>query len=470
MFDGAAVATGGEVAGDQVAQDQAEAAVNPEAEGDATSQETDEQDSLIQALFAHEPQSNRREIIFIDTSVEDYQTLISGIDTNAEVVLLDSNRDGIEQIAKVVSGRNGIDAIHIVSHGDQAELRLGTARLTLDSMNGEYADELAVIQQALTDQADFLIYGCNFGEGTTGQQAAARLAQLTGADVAASTDLTGSADLGGDWNLELSTGGIETVVAFSSEVQRVWSGILADGDTTVSFQEGVDGYTSTQDTHIEEDVPTTSFGSNTDVEVDLQNSGLGEEQALIRFDNLFGSGAGQIPLGATIISATLTLDGADTSSSSATISLHRMLTTWSESSTWNSLTSGISTDDVEASSTADATIPNPDIIETKVLTGLESTLQAWSDGATNHGWILKATVRMDGFSVHRRPARPACAHNSRSNTARVGVTPRPDSQATGRLTLMQRTRVEIPTMAVFKTVPQSTRPTSPIKSESPSSP
>ena len=37
-----------------------------------------------------------------------------------------------------------------------------------------------------------------------------RLGTLTGADVAASDDLTGSARLGGDWDLEYGNGRIET--------------------------------------------------------------------------------------------------------------------------------------------------------------------------------------------------------------------------------------------------------------------
>ena len=161
LFDAAAVATGAEVATDQVAQDQADTAVNPDADQAATSPEADEQGALLQAIASVEPVSNRREIVFVDTGVEDYQTLIAGLDPSAEVVLLDATRDGVEQIAEALAGRSDIDAIHIVSHGDQAELQLGTARLTMDSMNGKYADELATIGQALTENGDILIYGCH---------------------------------------------------------------------------------------------------------------------------------------------------------------------------------------------------------------------------------------------------------------------------------------------------------------------
>ena len=346
--------------------------------------------SASEIIISYATLPQRQEIVFVDTSVEDYQTLIEGVDPGAEVFLLDSTRDGIEQIAEVIKGRSGIDAIHIVSHGDAGKLRLGTGRLTLGSMAGEYTDELASISQALTNGADLLIYGCNFGEGQPGQTAATRLAQLTGTDVAASTDLTGSAPLGGDWDLEFSTGQIETAVAFTLEAQQAWLGVLVDGDTTVGFQEGVNGYTGTQDTYLDENFPTTSQGSATTLQVDLDDGGGAEQHTLIKFDNLFGAGVGQIPLGSTIISASLTLDVSDISVSSATVSLHRMLSTWDETSTWNLMTNGIQTDDVEASSTVDGTVVNAGTLGAVTVTGLETSLQAWSDGATNEGWAIKS--------------------------------------------------------------------------------
>ena len=177
----------------------------------------------------------RREIIFVDTKVDDYQALLSDINPHAEVVLLDASRDGVQQIAEALAGREDFDAIHIVSHGDQAELQLGITRLTLDSMLAGHADDLVIIGQALSEDADILVYGCNFGEGALGQAAAARLAELTGADVAASTDDTGHAIFGADWDLEYSTGSIETSIAFSLDMQQNWGHLLnvaVDATTT----------------------------------------------------------------------------------------------------------------------------------------------------------------------------------------------------------------------------------------------
>jgi hypothetical protein len=49
---------------------------------------------------------------------------------------------------------------------------------------------------------------------------------LTLADVAASNDLTGSAALGGDWQLEFKTGSIETSVALDADAQADYEGVF----------------------------------------------------------------------------------------------------------------------------------------------------------------------------------------------------------------------------------------------------
>ncbi len=53
------------------------------------------------------------------------------------------------------------------------------------------------------------------------------LSELCDCDVAASVDDTGHAGLGGDWDLEYATGGIETNVAISIAAQQNWAGLLA---------------------------------------------------------------------------------------------------------------------------------------------------------------------------------------------------------------------------------------------------
>ncbi len=161
------------------------------------------------------------------------------------------------------------------------------------------------------------------------------------------------------------------------------------GETTVTFQEGVDGYASTLDTWLDEVNPTTVQGSNTEVQVNLDTGGGDDAHGLIRFDNLFGTGDRQIPIGSDIISATLTFDVTNQSVAGANVRFYRMLSTWDETSTWNSMANGIQLNDVEASSTADATVWDASVTGLITVTGFEDTLQAWSDGDSNFGWAIQ---------------------------------------------------------------------------------
>ncbi|NJK73439.1 MAG: DUF4347 domain-containing protein, partial [Microcoleus sp. SU_5_6] len=105
-----------------------------------------------------------RAIAFIDTQVEDYQSLIAGVKPGTEVVVLDRAKDAIDQITQVLAAHNNIDSIHIVSHGSSGSLQLGKTRFSLDNLE-TYSQQLQQWRNALTAGADILIYGCNVGSG-----------------------------------------------------------------------------------------------------------------------------------------------------------------------------------------------------------------------------------------------------------------------------------------------------------------
>ncbi|TAL51313.1 MAG: DUF4347 domain-containing protein, partial [Methylovulum sp.] len=146
-----------------------------------------------------------KEIVFIESNVVDYQGLIDGIKPGVEVHVLDASGDGLAQIAEILAGRSGIDAVHILSHGSEGAVQLGALTLTAHNIETR-SGELAEIGQALSADADILLYGCDVAADADGKALVDRLAVLTGADVAASDDLTGSAYLKADWDLEFLTG------------------------------------------------------------------------------------------------------------------------------------------------------------------------------------------------------------------------------------------------------------------------
>jgi len=56
---------------------------------------------------------NVSHVVFIDSNVEDYQSLISGVSPNAEVIILDETLGGIEQITERLATKQNIEAHHL---------------------------------------------------------------------------------------------------------------------------------------------------------------------------------------------------------------------------------------------------------------------------------------------------------------------------------------------------------------------
>jgi uncharacterized delta-60 repeat protein len=149
-----------------------------------------------------------KSILFIDSRVFNYQSFIDGLTEPTEVFVFDGASDGLSQMASYLYGRTGIDAIHVISHGSLGTLYLGST--VLDGGNlANYQSQLASIGSALSETGDILLYGCNVAQGDVGVQFIGNLARATWADVAASSNATGTESLGGDWVLESTTGSVE---------------------------------------------------------------------------------------------------------------------------------------------------------------------------------------------------------------------------------------------------------------------
>jgi len=166
-----------------------------------------------------------REIVFVDAGVKDYQTLIKGVREDADVIVLDPKQDGVLQISEALKGRDGIDAVHIVSHGGQGYFLIGDTQLDANTI-AAYGADLSAWGASLTNEADILIYGCDVAATESGEALLAHVSELTGADVAASTDSTGATAKGGDWDLEKSTGLIQSAHFAAPADMAAFNGLL----------------------------------------------------------------------------------------------------------------------------------------------------------------------------------------------------------------------------------------------------
>jgi uncharacterized delta-60 repeat protein len=183
----------------------------------------------------------KSEVVFIDASVDNYELLVDDIRESShhdiEIVLLEDNVDGITAITDALRGRSNIDSVHILSHGSDGSVSLGNTQLSTDTIE-LYASELAQWGSSLSADADLLFYGCELAATDTGESLVDEIGMLTGADVAASSDLTGSASLGGDWDFEYVVGDVRSSLSFIEEVRPTWEGVLATFTVTTTDDAG----------------------------------------------------------------------------------------------------------------------------------------------------------------------------------------------------------------------------------------
>lgn len=164
---------------------------------------------------------------------------------------------------------------------------------------------------------------------------------------------------------------------------------------TLSFQQGVNGYASASDTMLHGAYADTDYSDLATITADMSDAGS-SSQVLVRFDNIVGGAAEQIPPGAVVSSATLTLHSLDSGNGGQ---LHAMLAGWTDQSTWNDMVDGVQADDTEAVSTADGGITSnsPGV---DVDFDVTATVQSWIDGVANNGWaVLPNSGTTDGWDI-----------------------------------------------------------------------
>ena len=166
---------------------------------------------------------------FIDGLIDDPNLFLYGGEAGSISTLVSSQENGIDAITARLAelSQQGIqlDGLRIVSEGGEGNFWLGNAWITEETIQ-DYAGQLSTWSGALTQSADIMLYSCLTALGESGEALVSSLAEATGADVAASTNLTGSAALGGDWVLEHQTGSIELGAGFESAVMENFASTL----------------------------------------------------------------------------------------------------------------------------------------------------------------------------------------------------------------------------------------------------
>jgi uncharacterized repeat protein (TIGR02059 family) len=251
-------------------------------------------------------------VLFIDSRVRDADALLEGLAPGTQVVFLDARADGLAQMAAYLAEHPGAGSVHVVAHGSVGNLWLGSSFIDAAALESQ-ADVLADIGVALAPDGDILLYSCDLAAGEAGAEFIDSLATLTGADVAASSDRTGT---GGDWQLEITQGDVEATTPFAQEALDAY----ALGLATITVTSNADSGAGTLRQAIVDAVngDTITFNASMTVSLSTVNSGnlLAISENLTIDGDLNNDGTPDVTLDAqnkgrvlAVTSGTVTLDG-----------------------------------------------------------------------------------------------------------------------------------------------------------------
>lgn len=216
-------------------------------------------------------------VALVDGALSDYKTLIAGLEPGTQVHVLNPAKNAITQINQVLADYDQITSLTVITHGSKARLQLGDTELNLKNL-GQYKADLQGWSKALVPGADLLFYGCNVAAGKAGEAFVEQIHHLTGADVAASDDLTGCATAQGDWKLEYKVGSIEStglqeeqaaynhVLAASKEDNAALSKLVLKAVQQAQFDQVVD-FGPVEDVFGPTPAPRIAYTPNVDVAV-----------------------------------------------------------------------------------------------------------------------------------------------------------------------------------------------------------
>jgi uncharacterized repeat protein (TIGR01451 family) len=174
------------------------------------------------------------EILFVDPRVANWQTLAKGAAKDVQVIVIDPARDGLAQVTAALKGRSDLTAIHFLTYGQSGQLELGSSPVTTAALTS-HAAQVASWGDHLATGGNIEFWGCDVGQGASGQAFVDSVHALTGAQVGASTDATGAAQLGGNWTLERTTGVLAVGAPFSAASIAAFQGVLDTPLPTVTF-------------------------------------------------------------------------------------------------------------------------------------------------------------------------------------------------------------------------------------------
>ena len=177
-----------------------------------------------------------RAIVVIDAAVEGGASLADSFADAAATVLVQPGDDLFASVGGALERLGDVSAIHLVSHGSTGRFSFGGTVFDEASID-RWDDGLVAWNRMAGPGADLYLWGCDVAGGD-GASLIDSIHQVSGFGVAASTDLTGPARLGGDFDLEYVVGDVANP-RLAAGVDVLWETTLSDHTFTSATKQAM---------------------------------------------------------------------------------------------------------------------------------------------------------------------------------------------------------------------------------------
>lgn len=134
---------------------------------------------------------------------------------NVQVLTMDADKDSLQSVASQIqemvdSSGKKVGHLAFLGHSTPGSLLVGTDKISNETIS-DYTQALNQLGQSMAENGQIQFYGCSAAAGSEGGQLMSSVASMTGANVFASVDATGSPK--GNWTLEYASNAAVSMVS-----------------------------------------------------------------------------------------------------------------------------------------------------------------------------------------------------------------------------------------------------------------
>jgi hypothetical protein len=170
-------------------------------------------------------QSSGNIVVIISPGLPAVESLINEMHPDSRIVFFNAAESPLQHITSAIRENAPVGSLHILTEASPGILLFPQYKITTDTL-WKHEQMIASWKQHFALRGDILFYGCELARGDEGLAFVQNVAVVTGLDVAASEDLTGSALENGDWSLEVRSGSIESRLVVSRDISQTYPTIL----------------------------------------------------------------------------------------------------------------------------------------------------------------------------------------------------------------------------------------------------